>query len=160
MPGCNRGYDNQFIVLSHWNITPQTQSYDIPPVHIILTKGQPVFVFNNPFYVKHLIRELELPIWNLWFDPAGNRNLGAPRHGVNALPLRYHAGCLSQSTSWPLYIHCINIPTDSCHIKNDTFSTCDINDAYITTQTVLSFLLLLIRCNMNMQYSLTRLSNI
>ena len=31
------------LVLSHGNIVPQTQSYDIPPGHIILAKGQPVF---------------------------------------------------------------------------------------------------------------------
>ena len=44
MPACNRGYDNHFIVLSHWNITPQAQSCDIPPDHIILATGQPVIL--------------------------------------------------------------------------------------------------------------------
>ena len=38
---------NQFIVLSHWNITPQAQSYDIPPGHVILATGQPVFAWTT-----------------------------------------------------------------------------------------------------------------
>ena len=41
VPACNRGFDNHFIVLSHYNITLKTQSYDIPPGHIILATGQP-----------------------------------------------------------------------------------------------------------------------
>ena len=40
-----------FIVLSHLNITPQTQSYDTPAGHIILTTGQPVFELNYPLHV-------------------------------------------------------------------------------------------------------------
>ena len=58
--------------MSHWNIT---QSYDIPPGNIIPAMGQPVFAFNYPLYmyVERLTRELQLPIWNLRLDSAGNR---------------------------------------------------------------------------------------
>ena len=46
-----------FIVLSHWNITPQVQSYDIPPGHINLTTCQPAVALNYPLYVEHLTRD-------------------------------------------------------------------------------------------------------
>ena len=72
-PACNSGYDNHFIVLSHWNITPQAQSYDIPPGHISLATDQSVFALTYPLYVERLTRELQLSIWNLWFDTAWNR---------------------------------------------------------------------------------------
>ena len=73
VPACNRGYHIQFIVLSHWSITPQAQQYEIPTGHIILPKGQPVFVLNYLLYDECLTRELQLPILKLWFDSAGNR---------------------------------------------------------------------------------------
>ena len=73
MSAYNRGYDNHLIVMSHYNITPQVQSYDIPPGHIILPTGQPVFALNYPLYVECLTRKLQLPIWNIWLDSAGNR---------------------------------------------------------------------------------------
>ena len=60
-------------MLSHWNITPHSQSNDIPPGHIIPAAGQPVFALNYPLYVERLTRELQLQIWNLWLDSAGNR---------------------------------------------------------------------------------------
>ena len=31
-----------------------------------------------PLYVEHLKREHQLPIWNLWFDSAGNRTWDLP----------------------------------------------------------------------------------
>ena len=62
IPDCNRWYNNQLIVLSHWNITPPAQSYGIPPGHVILATGQPVFAFNYPLYVERLTKELQLPI--------------------------------------------------------------------------------------------------
>ena len=46
VPTCNRGYDNHFIMLFHCNFTPHAHLYDIPPCHIILTTGQPVFALN------------------------------------------------------------------------------------------------------------------
>ena len=51
VPACNRGYDNHFIVMFCWNITPQTQSYDIPPV---TSFWQWVVELNYPLYVEHL----------------------------------------------------------------------------------------------------------
>ena len=62
VPACNRGYDNYFIVLYNWSITPHAQSYDIRPGHIILATGQPVFALNYPSYVDHLAWEFQLPI--------------------------------------------------------------------------------------------------
>ena len=78
------------IALSHWNITLQAQLYHIPSCHINLATGQPVFALNYPLCVEHLTRELQLPIWNLWFDSAGQgSNPGPFRHRGNVLPLGY-----------------------------------------------------------------------
>ena len=55
VPDCNGRYDNHFIVLYHRNIPPQAQSHDIPPCHIILVTGQPVFALNYFFYMKSLV---------------------------------------------------------------------------------------------------------
>ena len=65
---CSRGYDDHFIVLSHWHITPhgkhsRSNYYE---------NGQLVFVLFD-WTPLHLIKELQLPIWNLWFDSAGKR---------------------------------------------------------------------------------------
>ena len=69
---CNRGYDNHFIVLYDWNITPQAQWYDILTGHIILATGLSVFTLNYPLYVEHLTIEVQLPISNIWLESAGN----------------------------------------------------------------------------------------
>ena len=52
VPAFNKRYDNNQIVLSHRYITPQAQSYDIPPGHIILKTDQPVIAFRYPLYVE------------------------------------------------------------------------------------------------------------
>ena len=47
------GYDNHLIGMSHWNISLHSQSYDIPPSHNILAKGQPgFFALNYPLYAR------------------------------------------------------------------------------------------------------------
>ena len=85
VPACNRGYDNHFIVLSHWNITPQAQSYDISTGHIILTTGQPVFSLNYTLYLSSALQgsfNYQFEIFCLIrpiIEP------GLPRHGANAL---------------------------------------------------------------------------
>ena len=84
-PACNRGYDNHFIELSHWNITPQAQSYDIPPGHIILATGQPVFALNYPLYVERLSRELHLYQLEIFGSTLPGIEPGPPRHRANAL---------------------------------------------------------------------------
>ena len=71
MPACNIGYAFHFIVLSHWNITPQALSCDISPGHIILATGQNVFSLNYPLYIERLTREFQLPICNFWLHSAG-----------------------------------------------------------------------------------------
>ena len=73
-PACHRVYDNHFMVLSHWNITPQAQLYDIPPGHIILVTGQPVFVLNCQAFTM----ELQLPIFKSFVWLGWESNPGPP----------------------------------------------------------------------------------
>ena len=69
----NRVYDDHliFTVVSHWHITPLSQSYDIPPGHIILAKGRLVFALNYPLY-EYLTRELK----NYQFEIFGSTRPG------------------------------------------------------------------------------------
>ena len=66
----------------------QAQSYNIPPGHIILATGQPVFALSHPLYVERLTRELQD---NYQFEIFGfirpGIEPGPPRHVANALPL-------------------------------------------------------------------------
>ena len=75
VPDCNWWCDNNLIVLSHWNTTTLAQSYDIPPGHIIMETGQPVFALN---YCLYNVCRAWLPIWNAWFVSAGNRTRDLP----------------------------------------------------------------------------------
>ena len=101
VPACNRGYDNHFIVLSHWNITPQAQSYDIPPGHIILATGQPVFALNYPLYVERFDKGASTTNLKslVWLRPGIEPGPPSPRHGANALPLGHHAGQTHEANS-------------------------------------------------------------
>ena len=116
LPACNRGYDNHFIVLSYWNITPQVQSYDI---RNRLTS----FALNYSLYVECLTREIQLPIWNLWFDSAGNRTWASQtwsKHSTTRLPLWYTAiKKLKHPATWFKYYH-LNSQTMciACLFKN------------------------------------------
>ena len=74
VPACNWRYDNLFIMLSQWNIIPQTQLYDILPGHIILV---PILcrVFDkgaSTTSLKSLVRLCQ------------ELKLGPHRHGENA----------------------------------------------------------------------------
>ena len=101
------------LVLSHWNITLQAQSYDIP-------HGQPVFVLNYPLYVECLTREFQLPFWNLWFKAAGKAACIQP----NQLYYWYKTDlsfeeyeCLSFycTLESPIYWHtCIKVTLSNC----------------------------------------------
>ena len=62
---CNRGYDNHFIGLSHWNTTLQAQSYDIPPGHIIPSKVSTSFCVELPFLCRAFDKGLQLPLKSL-----------------------------------------------------------------------------------------------
>ena len=53
--------------------TSEMVEADIPRGHIIMETGRPVFALKYHLYVQHLIRELQLPIWNLRSDSAGNK---------------------------------------------------------------------------------------
>ena len=65
VPAYNRGFDNHFIVLHYWNITPQgTISC---PVTLFWQRVNQFFALKYPLYAELLTRELQLPIWNLWW---------------------------------------------------------------------------------------------
>ena len=49
LPACYRGNDNHFIVLSHWSITPQAKSHDIP---LYSGNGSSSFYVELPFICR------------------------------------------------------------------------------------------------------------
>ena len=71
---CNRGYilyDNYLMVLSRWNITDTVVWF---PVRSHDSTSFCVELYPlDVEHVERLTRELQLPIWNLWFDSARNR---------------------------------------------------------------------------------------
>ena len=95
VPACNKGYDNHFIVLSHWDITPQAQFNDFFPGLIILATGQPLFALNHTLYMSSIRQGLG---FNNKFEIIGLTwpviKPGHARHGAIALPQCYQCWLL------------------------------------------------------------------
>ena len=96
------------MVLNHWNITLQAQSYDILPGEIILAMGQQVFLGGVLNFPLHMYRAFDkgASTTNLkslvWLSQESNME-EPPRHGANyALPLGYRVpwSYLSWNLTW------------------------------------------------------------
>ena len=129
IPVCNKGYDNHFIVLSHWNIIPQTQSYDIIlPVTLFLQKVDRFLCWTTsyPLYIEHLISKLQLLIWNLLFDSGGNRT-GTSQTWIKLSTTKLSVVLVSATTNETIYF----LSGLSKLIKNHLSST--ISQALVST---------------------------
>ena len=79
------------IVLCHCSITPQAQSYDIPPGHSIQAMCRPVFALNCPLHCICRALDKGASTTNfkslVWLDIGLNPR--PPRHRTSALPQGY-----------------------------------------------------------------------